>query len=494
MPKSSFAVFPFLAASAPVRVGKLEFRSITDTVSLSKEDADHVRVIADMLYLRDDEKPDQSSYAAIPYVDIANPNEGIEHLRAVQDLVAYACSEPDPRRGEPFVEIEHASLVLFSPGLVITSLVTPKSRSPHGGNGPHSPHDLPLQIDGYAGLYGLRLPFWVAQGSRLYGTIPHQTSGGYLDLAHVLHFGRNQELHQLSRAIGMPTTENLRRIMTAIRWCNAANSVHNGDEASVVFLSIAFETLLMLSETEQKSQALSASIKLLLGPVRRLESWTKQFYSARSAIIHEGDAVSLDFIATDDWKPKSNGPRYQSLLSFGRRVFRLCARTLLAGTDFVERAGLMDSLVTNQERFQTIIQILDDSSDNPATRLSRIAPIVAMASTFQFEREPDLRIDTLLGAARRLATAILQLGAGLMHPYQATLNAMATAKKSHDHFAELSALEAIGNRLPELRELLVNHESAVDALRLFEVVWRYTFMHYYWLEKEHRSDGQPKST
>lgn len=494
MPKSSFAVFPFLAASAPVRVGKLVFRSTTDTGNLPEEDADHVRVIADMLYLRDDEKSEQSSYAAVPYVDIADPKADLGQLRAVQDLVAYACSEPYRTGGDPFVKIEHANLVLFSPGLVVTSLVTPKNRSHIVGGEPPSPHDLPLQVEGYAGLYGLRLPIWVTRGSRLYGTIPHQTTGGFLDLAHVMGIGRRQELDQLSKAIGGSPTETSRRVMKAIRWCNEASSSHNGDEASVVFLAIALETLLMLSETEKKSQALSASIKLLLGPLRRLDSWTNQFYSARSAIIHEGDAISLDFIATDDWKPKSNGPRYQSLLSYGRRVFRLCARTLLAGADFVERAGLIDSLVTNQERFETIIRMLDDSSDNPSTRLSRIGPIVAMTSTFQFEREPDLKIDTLLGAARRLAATLSELESGLMHPFSAMLDAMANAKKSGDHFTELSALEALYSRLEELRELLFAHESASDALKLFQVIWMYTFTHYYWIEKEHRSDSQTTSS
>jgi hypothetical protein len=166
----------------------------------------------------------------------------------------------------------------------------------------------------------------------------------------------------------------------------------------------------------------------------------------------------------------------------------------LAGADFVERAGLIDSLVTNQERFETIIRMLDDSSDNPSTRLSRIGPIVAMTSTFQFEREPDLKIDTLLGAARRLAATLSELESGLMHPFSAMLDAMANAKKSGDHFTELSALEALYSRLEELRELLFAHESASDALKLFQVIWMYTFTHYYWIEKEHRSDSQTTSS
>jgi hypothetical protein len=62
----AIAVFPFLKTSEPVRLGDFTFRSTDDTTDLSREDSDHVREVADMLFLQDDLRIRSAAYAMLP--------------------------------------------------------------------------------------------------------------------------------------------------------------------------------------------------------------------------------------------------------------------------------------------------------------------------------------------------------------------------------------------------------------------------------------------
>ena len=76
----------------------------------------------------------------------------------------------------------------------------------------------------------------------------------------------------------------------------------------------------------------------------RLDIWARQFYDTRSQIVHEGYAQQLRFVATDSRKV-SEGPLYQSLLSYGRQVFQLCLGTPHASPATAEILTVMKHLL-----------------------------------------------------------------------------------------------------------------------------------------------------
>jgi hypothetical protein len=288
----------------------------------------------------------------------------------------------------------------------------------------------------------------------------------------------------LSELLCKPDTQTSSRIFTAIRWFNSANNEANDDAAAIVNLSIAFEALLCLP-TDEKTSRLTDAISLLLGRKPRLDIWAQQFYDARSKIVHEGRTQQLRFIATDSRKI-SEGPLYQSLLSYGRQVFQLCLGTLLVGAELAEEAGLEDTLVTNQERFQKICDVLLDEATLVGERLKYIAPLVSAAQQYRFVPESNLQPKTMIGAVRLAAKVLLEQNEAISQELKEHLERLTTAKRTDDHFQELDALQALDSILRN-KPMLAETASNQVIRELVEVVWGYLFMHYFWL-KEHQAD------
>jgi len=86
------------------------------------------------------------------------------------------------------------------------------------------------------------------------------------------------------------------RIFVALKWYNRSNSINVSDETALLHLAIAFESLLSLEQAPQITQRFKESVRLLVGPVPKLESWADQFYDARSRIVHEGSGTDLVFL------------------------------------------------------------------------------------------------------------------------------------------------------------------------------------------------------
>src|SRR5438067_560789 len=160
----TFAVFPFLKTSAPVQIGRLTFRSTHDFEALTQPQAEHVKQIAEMLFLQDDLRIRSASYAIVPGVDLDRHTPELEHLINVQAVVAYSYAAPHDVLGDLFLSSDHASLALFNPQNVSFFLVSSEhhaySVSPEREPQADARHMLP----GYAGLYNFRDHFWVRRG------------------------------------------------------------------------------------------------------------------------------------------------------------------------------------------------------------------------------------------------------------------------------------------------------------------------------------------
>ena len=495
--KHSFAVFPFLKTTDRIQIGGVSFRSTDDVSDLDPANAEHVRTIAKMLFLQDELRIRSASYALVPFVDMDYPHQNphLEQLRRVRAVVAYCYSQPMPIHGDIFLASEQASLVVFSPTLVSTYLVRPEHHTELVGV-----HDLPEadqfgRMNGYAGYYDFKHPFWVVKGSRLYPTIPQIG----LNISQNLAADVGQYLSRWSHfnAILWPADsrppELSIRVLTAIEWFNRSASDSASEEVAIVSLAIAFESLLADREFEKKdrvTERLVDSISLLLGRVSRLDTWAQQFYKARSEIVHHGRAQALRF--TIPGSPKQTaGLSHRPLLTYGRFVFRACAATLLVGAELAREVDMEEMLVTNQERYQEVCRIFVDTAISERERFSRAADIVFRLDRFSFIPEAGLDLSTMTGAMRAAAKALLGCGDRLDPALKQCAETLQSAERSADHYEELDALAVLPDKLATTA---ADPASPIGVfLRLAHVTWMYTFGRYYSLKGKKESGSVASS-
>jgi hypothetical protein len=482
----AIAVFPFLKTTDPIQLGSFSFRSTDDTSDLGKGDASNVREIADMLFLKDDLRIRSASYAMLPQLDLNKVDPGIvPELERIQAIIAYCYSAPRHSFGDIFFHFEDASLAIFSPQPVTTFLVRPDHHVTPAGDLPSLEGDEWHRVPGYEGRYNFRNPFWVTRGSRLYPPIPHISLNDSQNLAWDLGtaFSEAPQHQLLPTLIREPLSENAARAMIAIRWYNRANSYMADDSEAILSLAVGFEALLGLPR-DAKTERFIDAISLLLGRVPRLNSWAVQFYDARSDVAHEGRTDRLRLMPTVKRRDE-DGPEYQSLISYGRQIFQLCVGSLLFGTHLAQRSALRDKLITNQERLELICKALEDKSLVPLDRFTAIDDIVATVHQYRYVSETGLRIETMLSALQAAAKNLLECDTSLDPALKARLSDLIAAKKSKDGYEILVALEAWHNVLPK-GPLEANSPEGIMC-RVTEIVWDYTFMHYFWMKEDRRN-------
>jgi hypothetical protein len=296
------------------------------------------------------------------------------------------------------------------------------------------------------------------------------------------------EYDLVRRLLVQPDTEVAQRVLTAIDWYNRANSSATDEEVALVHLAIAFEALLALPEGKGVTDRFREAINLLLGRVPRLDTWLDQFYRARSQIVHQGRTTSLRFAVASSKASKGDAQVYHSLLSYGRKVFQLCVGTTLVGAGLAADARLAEKLVTNQERFEEICSILSDESAPANERLRRSADKIVAAERYRFVSESGLKIETLLGCAKRAARCLLDCASDLPPDMEQRLRTLATAERSLDHYDELEALISLHHVIEDPRGYPESDDPRGAAFRLVDIAHGYTFMHFFWL-KEQRNSG-----
>ena len=477
-------VFPFLKTSSPVSIGGTVFQSTDNFDGLTPEKAKSVSDISKMLFLRDDLRIRSASFAVIPNLsanDRSSPN--MIHLSYLQDAVAYLYGSPHPIFGDVFLTPEHASLAIFNPDQVFIHQVQSDYNVDSPADSPAPSSDGLRRIPGFSGLYNFKHPFWVVPGSRLYGPQPRLTLNIAQDLSNDITTwsAERPDFGLLFDLLDKPTTEFSMRIFAAIRWFNGAGRGSIHDHEAIVNLPIAFESLLALPQAE-KSDRLVDSISLLLGRVPRLRAWARQFYDARSKIVHEGRAQQLYFVVTDDLAKSPGDQIYQSLLTYGRQIFRLCLGTLLVGASLAEEAGLEEQLISNQERFERICKNLDDARSAPRDRLISVVALVDAVEHYRFVPE-RLKLETLIGATKLAAAALMACDTSLAPEITHALKALVDAKRDPKHLGEL---EALHNLDAALSETLSDRDTEYDAIfrKLFKIIWMALFSHYYWIKQE----------
>ena len=482
--KSDFtvAVFPFLKTRERVNIGRLQFRSTDDTTGLPAEQAQAIEEIRSMLFLQDSLRITSASFAITPRIDLTYQTFDAGDLIDIQAVVAYFYASPRHSFGDLFLAPEHASLAVFTPEHLFTSLIRPDFHVEEEAPTVPLKGDNLDKVRGYAGVYNFRHPFWVAKGSRLYGPMPHMTLNQSQDLSHQIgNLPSRLDYALLFDLLRKEATGAKKRALNAVRWFNAANSAANDDATAIMKLAVAFESLLNLP-ADEKTARLIDSISLLLGRPPRLDVWARQFYHARSRVVHEGSTQQVRFVATDSPRV-TDGPLYQSLLSYGRRIFQLCVGALLAGAELAEQAHLADTLVTNEERFQAICKKLVDEKITASERLASVLPQVVALEDYRYVPETDLKIATMVGATRLIAKAGLASAASMPQEFRGALEGLVNARRSDTHLDELDAINRLYELLrgPQRTSLISDLESVV---RLVDVVHSYTAMHHHWMKEK----------
>jgi hypothetical protein len=486
-PGSGIAVFPFLKTSDPVQLGKFTFKSTEDTSGLSDEDATHVREVAEMLFFKDDLRIQSASYAILPPLDLDRADPLLTELEHIQSVVAYCYASPHPTFGTPFLRSEETSLVIFSPEPVTTFLARPEHHVVATDTSFSLAADEWHRVMGYQGRYNFRHPFWAVKGSRLYPPVPHIGLNLSQDLAGDLASFFSVPQHALlPNLLLQPSTIVGERVLTALKWHSRANATENDEDCAMLDLAVAFETLLALPEDAKTNRFVDA-ISLLLGRVPRLNQWAEQFYAARSEVAHAGRAERLRFALVK--QKTADSALYQPLMVYGRQIFRLCVGTLSFGAHVAEKAGLQQKLITNQERFQSVCKILDDTEIPVVDRFAALADITASIDEYRFVGETGLLVETMVGAIQRAATNLLLCDISLDATIEGRIESLATAPKCADSYDALAALCAL--KETKLAEFPDPRSPHGITQRLADVVWHYTFMHYFWLKKQH--EAQTKS-
>jgi hypothetical protein len=480
----SIVVFPYLKTRSPLSIAGFTFRSTESCEDLLAEHVKSVSEISSMLYIKDDLRIRSASFAIIPYLNFGQPSSlAMMRLAHLHAAISYLYASPHPISGDAFLSPEHASIAIFNPERVSIYLVRPPCNAVADGVGPSMVPDSHGYAAGFAGLFNFRHHFWVGQGSRLYAPQPQLMLNEAQDLSNDIATGYSNSpyLGLLFDRLDGPTNEFSLRVFGAIRWFNGANRSSIDPYEAIVNLSIAFESLLALPQTE-KTDRLVDSISLLLGRLPRLSSWARQFYDARSQIVHEGRSNRLYFLTTDDTsKSAANAAAYQSLLSYGRQIFRLCLGTLLAGASMAEHANLEEKLISNQERYEKICKALGDERVAPRDRLTQIAALVDAVECYQFVPE-ELKVETMIGAARLAAKALLAAEPALKGEVTQKLGELVNAKRGDKHLAALEALRNLDEALPESFNT-VDSEHGATFRKLLKVVWMSLFGIYFYLKQ-----------
>ena len=267
-----------------------------------------------------------------------------------------------------------------------------------------------------------------------------------------------------------------------MQWYNRSIGIDLSKDLAIVYLAIAFESLLGLDQGKGVSERFKEAVTLLVGRIPRLDSWLDQFYEARSGIVHDGSFKTLSFHASDRGKNKEFPSEYRSLVSYGRLIFDICLESLIAGARLTSKRCLASMFVTNQQRCEKIAKILN-SSNNNHKGLTEVRQEIIDFENYCFVPE-QLQNKILLGTAKIVACAYLHTNQSIREPLKKPLGALAVSNKE-DKLVTLQAIKDANEELKGTRAAAhFMHDNDEALLSLFlDSIWKYLFPLYFSLER-----------
>lgn len=490
----SVAVFPYLRTSQPISLGRYVFRSTDDIDDLPSEQKTAVSEITEMLFLQDNLRLVDATYTIAEWVDLDVSDDmesTLVDLRSIQEIVAYCYAAPRHEFGDIFLAPEHASMLILIPSEISPAFlhrdfnVRDTSPQPRA----HNQTDINERVPAYRGQYNFNHYICVERGSRIYGPVPqmvlNESQDLYSDLTRIRE--KRSDYKYLLDSLTNHYSVDLSRVVAAVHWFNAANSTQTSRLAAIVNLSIAFESLLNLPRGG-KTERLVDSISMLLGRTPRLDIWARQFYAARSQIVHEGRCDKLRLIVKET--RKGEGPSYQTLISYGREIFQLCLGTIMTGIYLARESNLQDQLQANQERFEQMQQIMRDSDVVAQDKWARLSSLVATCQQYRHVPESNMSITTMIDVIKLTCQLLVDEGIVKSSELRQRIDGLLSAKRSTDNFEQLEAINALHSFRADIEEV----GDPIDVLcNLLDLVWNYLFSHFYWLKESRQSAANAQS-
>ncbi len=476
------AVFPYLKTTDSLKYKDLEIHSSQNISDLDADISSYVDDLRSMFFLRDGVRiKNFSIVTCITKNKITNPIDFIDKLNEFQSLLSYIYSIPHHTSGEPFLNFEHSTYYLFRPVKFSAEFIYSGHNVEILSNNEKLNTDEATDIQGYEGRINGKSYFWIAKNEKIFPTsariwlnISQDISNDFFKASDLFYSivsffssrNKNDELAQ--------------RILTAITWYNRTIQMDIEEEIALINLSIAFESLLNLDRSGNIKSRFKETVNTLLGGLPRLDSWSTQFYEARSQIVHEGKSKRLAFNPTD------NGDNifYRPLVTTGRQIFQACVATIITGSKLSEKMGLSSHFVTNKQRLENICKTVRKFNGNHSELFLEIRKDVIEISKYRFIPENDLKYDLLL------STTLLVLEKFKLHTVEDDPILSDDLQKiskinSNNHY---EALEIISSMVKKVKELPHNTEITNElwvVKSLIESVWGYSYMYYFQLKKEY---------
>jgi len=414
-----YVFLPYLKTSEEINLRGISFFPLRQAKRSRTKSAGIVRDIASLFFFRDDIQINDLAYAVIDArVTDADPVTIEENLSAISQILSYIYTTPGRRPADPFLSAEHATLYRFVPSVIpgwkMAERGNPALRDLSPVSAPHDEEDL----DGYEAWSRQNENLPLIPGCRIYPPIRNFWLNHYQDLhADIKKIDwplatRSSPVLLCAEPAIAPSLED--RLLRAMHWyCKAASAVIEPDEA-IVSLAIAFETMLQLDRTA-KSSDLYHRISLLIGGVPRLDSWSEQFYCARSESVHEGRASHTYFLAVDanrigaTRKGQFSAAYYRRLADYARLIFRQCLRAILWGGSGAFRLKFHRLFFHNQQRLEDICRLLTGKDHDESEELEQIADLVGGLNDARFDSEHITDIKTVLATGTLLASRCMEL-------------------------------------------------------------------------------------
>lgn len=491
-----FAVFPYLKTSEPVRFRSITLWPIEESSRLPANAVSDLETLRSMFFLQSNQKIQAMSYAFCAD-DAADTDlsEFLGDLYELRELLAYLYSSPHESLGDPFLRNEHSSFFLMRPKRFFRTLIDAEYNAMQLGPDEHPQADERGEVAGFECEVDGRSTTWVTTGSRIYPPCVRLWLNISQDLRRdtdrLPASGRYGPVwsYFLSRR-GKPS-ELYGRLLTALRWYNRSIGVDTSDDAALVHLATALESLLALEQGPDITRRFKAAVMLLIGNVPRADIWLDQFYRARSEIVHRGEANALRFNPYHGTKGASEEGEsgYRSLLSYGWFIFQICAAAVSSGALVARNVGLESMLLTNRQRLERVSKVL--SSKEPAgSRLSAVAKDIADIDRYRFVGEPGLTVDHLLGAVKLVASCYIEAVPDDTSIAK-ELQDLADAKTSQTLDA-LHRLRLLNQKIEDSSWTAGGRpdDPRYTVATLVHSAWYYTFMTYFHLKDKGASSSE----
>jgi hypothetical protein len=317
--RSVYLILPYLMTTEPVTIRGVTFRNSTDTAEISNEAEGSLRVLFKTFFLHSDLRIREMVYAILEYDDENDASFNRIHRQWSESclLIEYLYSHPHASWRAMRPCIENAAMYLFQPWPISASYHASNEFAESIGETPGS--DGSESLPDFSGTLLRRrdVRFTVVKGARIYPPdhfiylniihkdLSHAVADILLDktkwaLAHLLE-NQTKEL-----------TEAERRCLYAMRWFSDSCRSTAFEDQSLLLQAVAFETLLNIDpgNKEKVTERFRATIKTIVGGFPRIDSWTEQFYNARSRVVHEGglpDSVYYAIVSVRDNQPSASG-------------------------------------------------------------------------------------------------------------------------------------------------------------------------------------------